>query len=193
MRSLTKFALSAMTILAAGSLSTQADAVVLTDSCSLTEIVPNASACTGYFLGNLINDANITAQHDALLSLGFDWDNNFAAAEKILGTGGASSVNFATPLSGITYIGLHFGGGGLADLNNGTAFFKFDAGSFTDLIQLTRSASSNAILYSTGTIGLEEVAPVPEPATWIMLIAGFALVGASLRRKQKQTVRLRFA
>ncbi len=30
---------------------------------------------------------------------------------------------------------------------------------------------------------------VPEPATWLMLIAGFGLMGAALRRRQKVTVR----
>jgi len=33
-----------------------------------------------------------------------------------------------------------------------------------------------------------EVAPVPEPATWAMLISGFALAGAAMRRRSQQTV-----
>lgn len=34
-------------------------------------------------------------------------------------------------------------------------------------------------------------APVPEPATWVMLILGFGVVGAAIRRRA--TVRIRFA
>lgn len=33
-----------------------------------------------------------------------------------------------------------------------------------------------------------EVAPVPEPATWTMLISGFALAGAAMRRRSRQAV-----
>jgi hypothetical protein len=34
--------------------------------------------------------------------------------------------------------------------------------------------------------------PVPEPATWAMMLAGFGLVGFGLRRRAKQTVRVAF-
>lgn len=35
--------------------------------------------------------------------------------------------------------------------------------------------------------------PVPEPATWAMMLLGFGAIGALMRRKQKATVRLNFA
>lgn len=34
---------------------------------------------------------------------------------------------------------------------------------------------------------------VPEPATWAMMLLGFGLVGGVMRRRQRQSVRLRFA
>ncbi len=34
---------------------------------------------------------------------------------------------------------------------------------------------------------------VPEPATWAMMVLGFGLVGASLRSRRKQTVRVTYA
>lgn len=37
------------------------------------------------------------------------------------------------------------------------------------------------------------VSPVPEPATWAMMLLGFGLVGAAMRRRGKTTHRVRFA
>lgn len=37
------------------------------------------------------------------------------------------------------------------------------------------------------------VAAVPEPATWLMMIMGFAAVGFSMRRRKQQDVRVRYA
>ncbi len=42
------------------------------------------------------------------------------------------------------------------------------------------------------TISYTTTAPVPEPATWAMMLAGFALLGASMRRRSRQA-RVRFA
>jgi hypothetical protein len=36
-------------------------------------------------------------------------------------------------------------------------------------------------------------APVPEPATWATMLAGFGLMGAAMRRKQSQALRVRYA
>lgn len=35
--------------------------------------------------------------------------------------------------------------------------------------------------------------PVPEPATWAMMVAGFGAVGYALRRREKVTAKVRFA
>lgn len=40
---------------------------------------------------------------------------------------------------------------------------------------------------------VDAVAPVPEPATWMLMLIGMAGVGYSMRRKDKQTLRVRFA
>jgi hypothetical protein len=34
---------------------------------------------------------------------------------------------------------------------------------------------------------------VPEPASWMMMIGGFGLVGAALRRKRRQSVSVHYA
>jgi hypothetical protein len=51
---------------------------------------------------------------------------------------------------------------------------------------------TNATMYGPGTAGIQDgvaffvptFAPVPEPATWAMMLAGFGAVGYSLRRKK---------
>ena len=49
--------------------------------------------------------------------------------------------------------------------------------------------------YVTGgsLVGSRATAAVPEPATWAMMLVGFGLVGAVMRRKQRQTVNYTFA
>ena len=42
-------------------------------------------------------------------------------------------------------------------------------------------------------IKLEQVSAVPEPSTWMMMLFGFGLVGFSMRRRQKNSVRHSFA
>ena len=43
------------------------------------------------------------------------------------------------------------------------------------------------------SLTVDAVAPVPEPATWMLMLIGMAGVGYSMRRKGKQTLRVRFA
>ena len=38
-----------------------------------------------------------------------------------------------------------------------------------------------------------QFAAVPEPATWALMIMGFGLMGAAMRRDRKVTARIRFA
>ncbi|WP_243445868.1 PEPxxWA-CTERM sorting domain-containing protein [Polymorphobacter arshaanensis] len=119
--------------------------------------------------------ADIFAQTTHLAGLGFAWNGNWNAVEKISGLGGSHSVDFATMLHGISYVAFHFGNG-TGGPGNVTAFYMIDAGASTDVLTLNYNASSNAVLYSTGT--------VPEPASWALMIAGFGMVGAGLRRRR---------
>ncbi|WP_235528295.1 PEPxxWA-CTERM sorting domain-containing protein [Sphingomonas sp. Leaf231] len=43
------------------------------------------------------------------------------------------------------------------------------------------------------TIRAQAAAPVPEPATWAMMLSGFALAGVALRRRPRVAARVRFA
>jgi len=51
-------------------------------------------------------------------------------------------------------------------------------------------------IFNSGTVTLTYtpgVAPIPEPASWALMIVGFGLTGGMLRRHRKQTVKARFA
>lgn len=148
-------------------------------ACAVTDISPNAQACVGFLSGNLLSNsgANITAQQSALATLGFAWDGNFNAVEKIEGLNGSQTVNFATLLQGISYVAFHYGNGN-GGPGNGTAFYRLNAGAGVDVINLAYNASSNAVLYSTTPNA------VPEPATWAMMLGGLGLVGAAMRRRK---------
>ena len=154
--------------------------------------------CVGYYDGNLSSNATSGDQTSALAALGLTFPNAFTSAaqklDKAIDTTKLTPtfINFDTLLYGTTYIGIHWGnipnpgpghGGPLE--NNITAFYKFDAGTTgLDKIMLTtaNNSISNAILYKTGSATVAP--PVPEPATWAMMIGGFGLAGGAMRRRK---------
>jgi hypothetical protein len=149
--------------------------------CSDADISPNAMACVGFLSGNLLSNSpgDITAQTNALASLGLAWDGNFNSDEKLSNLNGSHTLDFSTLLTGISYIGIHFGNG-QGGPGNGTAFYKLDANSGVDTISLVYNASSDAVLYS-----VSPVRGVPEPASWAMMITGFFGLGGTLRRARR--------
>lgn len=152
-------------------------------ACASTDISPNATACTGFYKGNLINGSptDINLQKQALALIGLTWDGTWM--EKIDGLGGSQTVDFTTPLNGTTWIGIHYGAGvGGPGGTDSTAFYKLEAGSNLDKIMLAYKASSNAALYFTGP-----GSGVPEASTWAMLILGVGAIGGALRRKRQRT------
>ena len=139
-------------------------------------------ACSGGYDKNVLNNSanGVDSQKDALAALGFDVTGfDFNSYFKIDSLNGADVTSPPAPLmTGITIFGIHFGGGSV--LGNVTAFYKFDASAGTTTIPFATNGSSGWVLYQTGG-GTEDV--VPEPATWAMMIAGFGLVGAAMRRR----------
>lgn len=185
-------------LLALASVSMATPALAAPRACLLTDISPAASACTGFFAGNLLSGSarDRAAQTSGLSNLGFAWNGNFSQVTKINSLGGKTNVNFATadqnPLTtlyGNTWVGLHFGrGAGLG--GDVTGFWRFNAGStgLTSFLLNISKGSSGAVLYSTQMAPTPSPTPpfsvVPEPGTWAMLIAGFGLVGATARRRR---------
>ncbi len=167
-------------IAASFAVATPATAAVV--ACSVTDLTPPAQACAGFFAGNLINGSpsGIAAQQSALASLGFTWDGT-TVLETLSPLNSSLTVDFATLLQGISYIGIHFGASSPGTVDS-TAFYRVDAGTGLDVIGLRYTASSNARLYSTTPTTV-----VPEPATWAMMLAGMGLAGAAMRRRKVRT------
>lgn len=177
----------AATVVAAAPASAALPAVVAP---CVNTITPGQLDCRGFFSGQYLsgNAGDIAVQKEALAALGFNWDGNFAAVEKLSGLGGASTVDFAALLNGVTYIGLHFGGGANSPFPNQgdtTGFFKIDASNL-DTFRVNFGSLSDAVLYRTGPA-------VPEPATWAMMIVGMGIVGGAMRRRAKTSTKVSFA
>ena len=159
-------------------------------ACAVTDLVPTAIACTGFFAGNLLSGSpgDIIAQTAGLAPLGLNWDGIFNNVTKINSLSGATTVDFSTadqnPVTAIygdTWVGVHFGAGAAMGAN-ATAFYKLNAGlaGLQTILLTIAPGSSGFVMYKTGS------APptVPEPASWAMMIAGFGLVGAAMRRRK---------
>ena len=160
-------------------------------ACSVNDISLAALACSGFYAGNLLDNADVAEQITGLQAIGFTWDGDFnglVAAGQKFDANGATTLNFTQPLSGLTVIGIHFGGGGPDGVGNGTGFYLLDAGTALKAIDLAYHGSSGVVIYSTGHHLPPPTDPVngavPEPASWAMMIGGFGMIGATLRRRR---------
>lgn len=163
-------------------------------ACGLHDLSIPASACSGFYSGNLLDNKDVAAQVAGLALVGFSWDGDFNklvdAGQKIDGNG-ATEISFGKELIGLTVVGIHFGGGGPDGVGNGTAFYSFDARAGIKTLGLNYPGSSGIVLYSTNhpTLPNPPVPPgndtgsVPEPSSWALMIGGFGMVGYAMRRR----------
>lgn len=193
---------SAAVIISVFAFSSPASATQAVDftACASSDISPGASACQGWFSGNLNggNDTDKAASATALNSLlgvstftgsSLTWREN-------LGSISGNTINFGTALFGQTVFSVHVGGANEKNKNGvgyqSTAFFLFNAGNSIgglDSFTFNREGLSNARLYSTGAF----VPPaVPEPSTWAFMLLGFGLIGFAMRSKMRQKVTVSF-
>ncbi len=148
-------------------------------------------SCAGGYSGNLLQ-SSLTDPTGLLAVAALGGSGGTFLEPKLDSLSSASGIiNFNTTLTGLTIFGLHAGGAG--DGDQGTFFFSFNAGAGTDVITITdrlnakETGLSNAALFKTG------VGAVPEPATWMFMLLGMAGIGFMMRRKDKQTLRVRYA
>ena len=80
---------------------------------------------------------------------------------------------------------------------SGQNFFGFLADSSTPISSIQIISNGGARITSIGQFRVGGVqramGAVPEPSTWMLMLLGMAGVGFSMRRKEKQTLRVRFA
>lgn len=98
---------------------------------------------------------------------------------------------------------------GYAGGYGGPLSFTVSAATTLDLTSLAFNTIGSKDIYfttdvingagNTGNVGATLIRgggttpPVPEPATWAMMLVGFGFVGATMRRKQRQTMRVAYA
>ncbi|WP_379551282.1 PEPxxWA-CTERM sorting domain-containing protein [Erythrobacter sp. W53] len=162
-------------------------ALVLDEPCDTALIAPTASACSGYWEGNLLGGSPVKVQDqiDAIdmlpSSFVFNGDWGPVDATKITSLANGNELDFGQMLFGETIIGAHFGNVA-GPAGNVTVFWLFDFGTTgASSVALNNAMGfSNSVLYTTGTNA------VPEPGTWLMMILGFGLIGGAMRgRKTK--------
>jgi len=151
---------------------------------SLASFGPAATGCAGFYDGNVLSNSipngDIAAQTAALTLLGVTF-SDFNSYLKI-DTSDATFLDFGQQLYGDTIIGIHFGNG--SGVGNSTAFFEFNFTSPVNGISLNLPGSSGVVLYLTQAP--PQTSPVPEPATWAMMLVGFGAAGVAMRRKRKK-------
>ncbi|HJP69049.1 MAG TPA: PEPxxWA-CTERM sorting domain-containing protein [Sphingomicrobium sp.] len=154
-------------------------------NCTAFTFSASYSECAGGFTGNLIQGTLQAPGPAAVTALG-GASSTYLATQIFTSTG--TSINFGTTLFGPTIIGLHYGAAGNPNSvgSEATSFFLFDFTTPTSSITVdSRTGTSpnfglsNAALFSTGS--------VPEPATWAMMLMGFAGMGFAVRRTRRSS------
>lgn len=160
--------------------------------CGLADLSADVAACSGFYEGNLLNDSpsDLLSQTNALAAIGLaDWDGSIVEPQLDLDS---QTVDFTTLLTGVSYVGVHWGAGSGSPSpytpGGVTAFYRLDAGTGLDAFTLAFSSASGARLYYTQPLAvtaLERGAQaVPEPGAWALMILGFGVVGATMRRRR---------
>ncbi len=113
----------------------------------------------------------------------FDFSNpvpSFLLFQKVFGSG-TSFFCTATPNTGLCHEGF-----GLVPTNT-------DAdGTFAGIGSITSGQPLPSGITVLATVATAEAGPVPEPATWAMMVAGFGLTAGAMRRKGKVATSVRY-
>ncbi len=152
------------------------------------ETIPNASTATGFGTATLSDDMN-------MLSVELSWEGLSAPAAAghihccaLLGANGPVAIDLA-PVAGVSgstsgmfdLMDIASYSGGFLAANGGTAISARAA-----LLSGLNSGQAYFNLHNANFPAGEirgQIAAVPEPASWALMIAGFGLVGSAMRRR----------
>ncbi len=138
-----------------------------------TIIASGTTAVTnGGLMGYRVTDTTLTATNRAIYRLSADIPDLILAAGSYYLTwsmdGTAASGPWAPPVVG--------------SLGTGNAFQSLAGAAFAPVVDAGAQQGADVPFTINGT--LVGVAAIPEPATWLMMFAGFGLVGVGLRRRR---------
>ena len=140
------------------------------------------SAISAALLANANNIDTFLGQGGGLFSMGHDysWLSALVPGLTITGTSGNGQSIALTPEGNAAFPGLTN-----ADLSTGPYHYTFrNTGAIPILAREATGVLAPVIIGgAAGNITNPGTGAVPEPATWAMMIMGFGLVGASLRRR----------
>ncbi|TZG29025.1 PEPxxWA-CTERM sorting domain-containing protein [Sphingomonas montanisoli] len=91
-----------------------------------------------------------------------------------------------SPTFNNAYYGNPFGGGNTGEAY---AFFNFKSDSAFNKVQLLQNGGGG-FEFDDLTVGQSIVGAAPDPATWMTMLTGFALVGMAIRRRRNGTTAL---
>ena len=141
---------------------------------------------------------NTSTSFSRVVSFGFDAAPNITPAN-ITSTGvfsnsSSGSISNSFTVENCVTAGPNCaggGGGGVVPGTPGSGTFVLNFGAATPNVTLSAFIDryQASILTPGGSgVGLPVRSPVPEPATWAMMLVGFGAVGVSLRRRKRVTL-----
>jgi hypothetical protein len=152
--------------------------------CATAPLAPPADKCAGYYDKNQFSNTNVAAQQSAIdLLLGggnytVDWNALKDAGLVVSGSDLSALNDLLANAGGQVLLGLHWGNVP-GSYGNVSAFYLWDNAAVGSIRLTNTDGYSNAVLYRS-------TAAVPEPATWAMMLLGFAAIGMASRRRRKQ-------
>ncbi|MES2327197.1 MAG: PEPxxWA-CTERM sorting domain-containing protein [Pseudomonadota bacterium] len=158
-------------------------------TCSTTTPNPDATACAGAYVGNLLNNdsiGDINLALDALVGGNYTPDVLWSALDPtkamVSGSGDdpTGTITFQQALSGNVILGVHFGDAGTG-LGDRTIFYLLNLAPGTTSLALNTQGFSDAVFIADA---------VPEPETWAMMLLGFGAIGFAIRRGKARRPRL---